>query len=346
MVWRKDEVYRGHVPAQAVAFKGDDMKILPRIIALTILGSTIVPAAAQQYPARAVRMLVGFPPGGGTDIVGRIVAQKLSESLGQQFVVDNRGGATGMLAADLAAKAPPDGYTVMMAHIAAMSILPSLYRKMPYDVARDFVPITLAAIGPNLLVVHPSLPVRSVKDLIGLAKARPGDLYFASPGSGSVQHLSGELFKLQAKVNMVHVPYKGSGQSIVDLIAGHVQLDFDAVPPVLGFVRQGKLRALAVTSAKRSTLLPDIPTVNESGVPGFDMGTWWGLVAPAAVNKEIVAKLHAESVKVLKLPDVREKLANVGAEPGGNTPEQFGAFIRSEAEKYARRAREANIKIE
>ena len=323
------------------------MKTWIRVSALLFAVLSVAgPAAGQQYPARPIRMLVGFPPGGGTDIVGRIVAQKLSENLGQQVIVENRGGATGLLAAELAAKAAPDGYTVMMAHIAAISILPSLYPKMPYDAAKDFAPITLAAIGPNLLVVHPSVPVKNVKELIALARARPGQLHYASPGGGSVQHLSGELFKLQAKVDMLHVPYKGSGQSIVDLIAGHVQLNFDSVPPVLGHVRQGRLRALAVTSANRSALLPEIPTVNESGLPGFDMGTWWGLVAPAAVNKDVVAKLYAESIKVLKLPDVRDRLANVGAEPGGNTPEQFGAFIRSESVKYARIVKDANIKID
>ena len=308
--------------------------------------SLAAPVSGQQYPVRPVRMLIGFPPGGGTDIVGRIVAQKLSENLGQQVVPENRGGATGMVAAELAARAAPDGYTIMMAHISAMSILPSLYPKMAYDTAKDFAPITLAAIGPNLLVVHPSLPVKNTKELIALARARPGQLHYASPGSGSVQHLSGELFKLQAKVDMLHVPYKGSGQSIVDLIAGHVQLNFDAVPVVIGHARQGRLRALAVTSEKRSALLPDIPTVSEAGVTGFDMGTWWGLVAPAAVNKDVVAKLYAESIKVLKQPDVRDRLANVGAEPGGNTPEQFGAFIRSESVKYARIVKDANIKID
>ena len=308
--------------------------------------SVAAPVSGQQYPVRPVRMLIGFPPGGGTDIVGRIVAQKLSENLGQPVVPENRGGATGMVAAELAARAAPDGYTIMMAHISAMSILPWLYPKMAYDTAKDFAPITLAAIGPNLLVVHPSLPVKNTKELIALAKARPGQLHYASPGSGSVQHLSGELFKLQAKVDMVHVPYKGSGQSIVDLIAGHVQLNFDAVPVVIGHARQGRLRALAVTSEKRSALLPDIPTVSEAGVPGFNMSTWWGLVAPSAVNKDIVARLYAETAKVLKLPDVRERLGNVGAEPGGNTPEQFGAFIRSESVKYARIVKDANIKID
>jgi tripartite-type tricarboxylate transporter receptor subunit TctC len=304
------------------------------------------PAAAQQYPSRPIRMLIGFPPGGGTDIIGRIVAQKLSENLGQPIIAENRGGATGLVAAELAARAAPDGYTLMMAHISAMSILPSLYPKMAYDTAKDFAPITQAGIGPNLLVVHPSLPVRSVKDLIALARARPGQLHYASPGSGSVQHLSGELFKLQSKVDMLHVPYKGSGQSIVDLIAGHVQLNFDAVPVVLSHARQGRLRALAVTSAKRSALLPDIPTVSEAGVAGFDMSTWWGLVAPAAVSKDIIAKLHAETVKTLKLPEVRERLGSVGAEPGGNTPDEFGAFIRSETAKYARIVKDANIKID
>jgi len=314
------------------------------LIIVTVAGAG--PAASQQYPVRPVRMLVGFPPGGGTDIVGRIVAQKLSENLGQQVIVENRGGATGMLAADLAARAAPDGYTVMMAHIAAISILPSLYPKMPYDAAKDFAPITLAAIGPNLLVVHPSVPVKNVKELIALAKARPGQLHYASPGSGSVQHLSGELFKLQAKVDMLHVPYKGSGQSIVDLIAGHVQLNFDSVPPVLPHVRSGRLRAIAVTSEKRFSILPDIPTVTEGGVPGFDMSTWWGLVAPAAVSKDIIARLQADTVRVLRQPDVKEKIAFAGADTVGNTADQFGAFIRSESVKYARIVKEANIKID
>jgi tripartite-type tricarboxylate transporter receptor subunit TctC len=319
------------------------LKILTLLLAL---GALAGPAAAQQYPTRPVRMLIGFPPGGGTDIVGRIVAQKLSENLGQSIVPENRGGATGMIAAELAAKAAPDGYTIFMAHIAAMSILPSLYPKMAYDVSRDFAPITQVAIGPNLLVVHPSLPVKTTKELIALAKARPGQLHYASPGSGSVQHLSAELFKLQARVDMVHVPYKGSGPSLIDLIAGHVQLDFDAVPVVLGAARQGRLRALAVTSAKRSALLPDIPTISEAGLPGFDMSTWWGLVAPSAVNKAVVTRVHAETVKVLALPEVKERLGAVGAEAVGSSPDQFGAFIRAETAKYARIVKEANIKID
>ena len=323
------------------------MSSLLRFAILVFVGITFCgPAAAQQYPVRPIRMIIGFPPGGGTDIVGRIVGQRLSEVLGQQILPDNRGGASGQIAAELTAKAPPDGYTVMMAHIAAISILPSLYPKMPYDAARDFAPITLVAIGPNLLVVHPSVPVKSVKELVAFAKARPGQLHYASPGAGTVQHLAAELFKLQARVDMLHVPYKGSGQSIVDLIAGHVQLNFDSVPPVLPHVRSGRLRALAVTSEKRFSILPDIPTVTEGGVPGFDMSTWWGLVAPAAVSKDIIARLQAETVKVLREPGVKEKIAFAGADTVGNTADEFGAFIRAERAKYARIVKDANIKLD
>ncbi|MGH9576289.1 MAG: Bug family tripartite tricarboxylate transporter substrate binding protein [Terriglobales bacterium] len=323
------------------------MKTLQRVIILLFAFLAIAgPVAGQQYPARPIRMIIGFPPGGGTDIIGRIVGQRLSEVLGQQILPDNRGGASGQIAAELTAKAPPDGYTVMMAHIAAISILPTLIARLPYDPQRDFSPISLVAIGPNLLVVHPSVPAKSVKELVALAKARPGQLHYASPGAGTVQHLAGELFKLQAKVDMLHVPYKGSGQSIVDLIAGNVHLDFDSVPPVLPHVRSGRLRALAVTSEKRFSILPDIPTVTEGGVPGFDMSTWWGLVAPAAVSKDIIARLQAETVKVLRQPDVKEKIAFAGADTVGNTAEEFAAFIRAERAKYARIVKEANIKLD
>lgn len=314
--------------------------------ALCLLCVVSANALGQAYPAKTIRMIIGFPPGGGTDIVGRIVAQKLGESLGQQVIADNRGGASGQLAAELVAKAAPDGYTIMMAHIAAISILPSLVAKLPYDAQKDFVPITLAAIGPNLLVVHPSVPVKTVKDLIALAKARPGQLQYASPGAGTVQHLAAEFFKLQAKVDILHVPYKGSGQSIVDLVSGQVHMNFDSVPPVINHVRNGKLRAIAVTSAQRFSLLPEIPTVTEGGVPGFDMSTWWGLVAPAAVSKDIVARLHGETVKLLRQPDVKERIAFVGAETVGNTPQEFAAYIRAEAEKYAHIVKAAKIKVD
>ena len=312
-------------------------------LCLTCAAGTVL---AQAYPAKPIRMMIGFPPGGGTDIIGRIVAQKLGEALGQQIIVDNRGGASGQLAAELVSKAAPDGYTIMMAHIAAISILPSLVAKLPYDAQKDFAPVSLAAIGPNLLVVHPSVPAKNVRELVALAKSRPGQLQYASPGTGTVQHLAGELFKLQAKVDILHVPYKGSGQSIVDLIAGQVHMDFDAVPPVINYVRQGKLRALAVTSAKRFSLLPDIPTVEEAGVPGFDMSTWWGIVAPAAVSKDIISKLNSEMVRSIRQADAQDKISSVGADTVGNTPDEFAAFIRTETGKYARIVKAANIKVD
>lgn len=302
-------------------------------------------AQAQDYPAKSIRMVVGFAPGGGTDIIGRIVGQKLSESLGQQVIIDNRGGAAGQLAAELVAKAAPDGYTVMMGHIAALTVLPSLMPKLPYDVSRDFATVSLVATGPNLLVVHPSLPVKNVKDLVALAKARPDQLQYASSGAGSIQHLAAELFKLQAQIEILHVPYKGSGQALVDLMAGQVHMNFDSVPPVINQVRQGKLRAIAITAPQRSAMLPDIPTIKEGGIPGVEVNTWWGLVAPAAMNKDAVARLNSETVKLLRLSDVREKIANVGAEPVGSTAPEFAAFIRSETAKYAKIIKAANIKL-
>jgi tripartite-type tricarboxylate transporter receptor subunit TctC len=321
------------------------MKTILKAIALLMLAGAGA-ALAQQYPVKPIRMIIGFPPGGGTDIIGRIVAQRMSEGLKQQILPDNRGGASGQIAAELTAKAPPDGYTVMMAHIAAMSILPSLYPKLPYDPVNDFASVTLVAISPNLVIVHPTLPVKSIKELIALAKARPGQIHYESSGLGTVQHLAGELFKLQAKVNLLHVPYKGAGPAIIDLVAGHVQLGFDVIPVAGPQVKAGKLRALGVTSAKRSALFPDLPTVTESGVADFDMSTWWGLVAPAAVNKDVIARLNAETLRALGLPDVKERIAAAGADVVGNSPDEFAAFIRNERAKYARIVKEANIKLE
>jgi len=323
------------------------MKTLLRFTALLIAALPVAgPAAAQSYPSKPVRMIIGFPPGGGTDIIGRIVAQRMSEGLKQQIIPDNRGGASGQIGAELTVKSPPDGYTIMMAHIAAMSILPSLYPKLPYDPVRDFAPISLVAISPQLVVAHPSLPVKNIKELIALAKAHPGEIHYASVGNGTVQHLAGELFNLQAGVRMVHVPFKGGGPSALNLVAGHVQLSFDVIPVVIGHVKAGKLRPIAVTSEKRTPLMPEVPTVNESGLQGFDLSTWWGLVAPAGVGKEVVARLHGETVKALQLPDVKERIAANGADPVGNSPEEFAAFIRNERTKYARIVKEASIKIE
>jgi tripartite-type tricarboxylate transporter receptor subunit TctC len=322
------------------------MKTTLKAIVLLVLAAAGAGTFAQQYPAKPIRMIIGFPPGGGTDIIGRIVGTRLSESLRQQILPDNRGGASGQIAAELLAKAPPDGYTVMMAHISAMSILPSLYPKLPYDPVKDFAPVTLVAISPNLVTVHPTLPVKSIKELIALAKSRPGEIHYESPGLGTVQHLAGELFKLQAKVNLLHVPYKGAGPAIIDLVAGHVQLGFDVIPVAGPQVKAGKLRALGVTSAKRSGLFPHLPTVTESGVADFDMSTWWGLVAPAAVSKDIIARLHSEAAKVVRQKDIASRIAEQGAEAVGGTPAEFASFIGAERVKYARIVKEARIKIE
>ncbi len=318
--------------------------LLRAITLLIVVGCA--PVLAQTYPTKPVRMVIGFPPGGGTDIMGRIVAQKLAEGLGQQVIVDNRGGASGQIAAEVVSKAPPDGYTIMMAHIAALSILPSLYPKLPYDPVRDFAPISLAATSPNLVVVHPSLPVKSMQELIALAKARPDQLHYASPGRGTVQHFAGELLKKQAKVKMVHVPYKGSGPSTIDLIAGHIQIGFDVIPVALPYIKSGRLRVLAVGSEKRTSLMPDVPTVIESGVPGFTFTTWWGLVAPAAVNKDVIARLHAEAAKLLRLAGVKKRIMQNGAETVGNNPKEFAAFIRAERDKYLKIVKEANIRLQ
>ena len=322
------------------------MRVLLRFAVAFAAAWIAAQAAAQPYPAKPVRMVIGFPPGGGTDIIGRIVAQRMSEGLKQQIVPDNRGGASGQIAAELVAKAPPDGYTVMMAHIAAISILPSLYARLPYDPVRDFSPVSLVAISPQLVVAHPSLPVKNIKELIALAKKRPGEIYYASVGNGTVQHLAGELFNLQAGVQMVHVPFKGGGPSALNLVAGQVQLSFDVIPVVINYVKAGRLRPIAVTSEKRTPLMPEVPTVIEGGLKGFDLSTWWGLVAPAGVNKDIVARLHGETVKALQLPDVKERLAQNGADPVGNSPDEFAAFIRNERAKYARIVKDANIKLD
>lgn len=321
------------------------MKTILKTIALLLLAAA-GPALAQQYPAKPIRMIIGFPPGGGTDIIGRIVAQRMSEGMKQQILPDNRGGASGQIAAELAANAPPDGYTVMMAHIAAMSILPSLYPKLPYDPVRDFAPISLVAISPQLVVVHPSLPVKNIKELIALAKARPNEIHYASAGIGTVQHFAGELFNLRAGVKMVHVPFKGGGPSALNLVAGHVQLSFDVIPVVINQVKAGKLRPIAVTAEKRTPLMPDVPTVSEGGLKGIELATWWGLVAPAAVDKEVVTQLHGETVKALQQSDIRRRIADNGADVVGNSPEEFAAFIRNERAKYARIVKEANIKLE
>ena len=303
-------------------------------------------ALAQAFPAKAVRIVVPFPPGGGLDIVARVVGPKLTESWGQQVIVDNRAGASGMIGTEIAARAAPDGYTLIMGTMGNFAVNPYLFPKMPVDPLRDFAPITLVVAVHFVLVAHPSLPARNVKELIALAKARPGQITYASSGAGGAPHLAGELFKRMAQVNLIHIPYKGSGPSFQDLLGGQVSLTFDSLVQSLPYIKSGRLRALAVLGGKRSPLVPEVPTVAESGVPGYELTNWFGLAAPAATPRETIAKLHADFVKALQHAEVRERLTGMGADVVGSTPEQFGAFMRTESAKWAKLVRETGIRGE
>jgi tripartite-type tricarboxylate transporter receptor subunit TctC len=300
---------------------------------------------AQSYPSKAVRMIVPFPPGGGTDYTARLIGQKLSELWGQPVVIENRPGASTIIGSEIVVKSPPDGYTLLMGSVNH-TINPSLIAKLPYDTIKDFAPITVCVTAAYVLVTHPSLPVRSVKDLIALAKARPGEINYSSSGSSGPQHLAGELFKMMAKVDITHVPYKGGGPAVVALVGGHVQLQFSTPVSALPHVKTGKLRALAVTGLKRSDAVPGLPTVSEAALPGYEAVTWWGLLAPARIPRDIVHKVHNDVVKVLQAPDTREKLAREGVSPAGTTPEQFAAMIDKEIVTLGKVVKAANVKLD
>jgi tripartite-type tricarboxylate transporter receptor subunit TctC len=302
--------------------------------------------AADDYPNRPVRLILPFAAGGPSDIVSRLFAQKLSEALGQQFVVDNRGGAGGVIACELAARAVPDGYTLLMGAIGALTINPHLRQNLPYDPQRDFQPVSLLSSSPYVLLVTQSVPARSVKELVALAKARPGQLNYASGGVGTGNHLSGELFKLTAGVDLTHVPYKGASLAIGDLIAGQVQALFVNVLPAAPHVKSGKARALAVTSARRSVALPEVPTFAETGFPAVEASSSFGLLVPARTRAAIVVRLHGELARVARRPDVRERLEAQGAEVIGSTPEEFAAFLRSETVRWGKVIRAAGIKAD
>ena len=312
-------------------------------LALALLAVTAGTASAQSYPNRAIRMLVPSTPGGSVDTLARTVAPKLAEKWGQQVVVDNRAGAGGAIAGELLAKAPPDGYTLMMGTIAATATNVSL-QKVNYDPLRDFAPVTLVATQNLMLVVHPSVPAKSVKDIIALAKAKPGQLSFASAGNGTGGHLSGELFKLLAGIDLLHIPYKGVAPALVDVVAGQVSMTFASLLSGTPHYKSGRLRAYAVTGAKRSAALPELPTMQEAGVKGYESSAWYGVLAPAGTPADIVNKLNAEIVGILKQPETNERLSQEGAEPVGNTPAQFGAHIKSEIEKWRKVIRAAGIK--
>ncbi|MCW5576020.1 MAG: tripartite tricarboxylate transporter substrate binding protein [Burkholderiales bacterium] len=301
--------------------------------------------AADSYPLRPVRMIVAYPPGGGTDQVGRVMAEQLTQTLGQQVVVDNRGGATGNIGTELAARAVPDGHTLLMGNVAPNAVNVSLFKKLGFDPVKDFAPVSLVAITPNILVAHPSVPVKSIGELVALAKAKPGALNFPSAGVGSSSHLAGELLKSLAGIDMVHVPFKGGGPAMVATIAGEVQIMFATMPAAMPHVKSGKVRPVAVTTTKRSQAMPELPTIAEAGVKGYDAATWYGLLAPARTPKPVVDRLHADVVKILAGP-ARQRLEAQGFEPDGGTPAAFAAYIRSEIAKWAKVIRVAGIPAE
>ena len=321
-------------------------RILQRAAFFAVLALTAVGAPAQTYPTKPIRLVVPFPAGGTTDILAREVGQTLSASLGQPVVIDNRPGAAGNIGSELVAKSAPDGYTLLMGTVGTHAINPSLYARLPYDHVADFAPVILVARVPNVLEVTPSLPVYSVADLIKLAKQSPGRINFASSGSGTSIHLSGELFKTMAGVDMTHVPYKGSAPALTDLIGGQVQVMFDNLPSSLPQIKAGKLRAIAVTSTQRAPALPDVPTIAESGLPGFEATSWFGVVAPAGTPPAIVARLNADVNQWLQTPDAKEKLLAQGAAAAGGSPEQFAAYIRAETEKWAKVVKASGAKVD
>ncbi len=302
--------------------------------------------SGQAYPAKAVRMIVGFPAGGTSDIMARLTGQKLSEAWGQTFIIDNRPGAGGNIGTELVAKSAPDGYTLLVSPGSTLTSNPAVYSKVPFDTVRDFAPVTIIAGVPNALVVHPSVPVKNLKDLIALAKSRPGQLAYASTGAGQSTHLSAELLKLSAGINMIHVPNKGSAPALTDVVAGQVSVMFDNLPSVLPFIKSARLKPLAVSSATRSRALPELPTVAESGLAGFDVTVWFAVLAPAATPREIVNRLNTEIVKAIKTQDMRERLAQQGADPVGNTPEDFAAVIKRDLAKWAKVVKDAGIKLD
>ena len=304
------------------------------------------PASAQPYPTKPIRFIVPFAPGGSTDTLARTIGQKLSDSMGQQVVIDNRSGGNGNIGMGIVAHAAPDGHTIVLGYIANLGIGPSLIANLPFDPVKDYAPITQLAVSPNIFVAHPSVPARSFKEFIAYAKANPRKINYASAAVASVGHLAGELLNTAAGIEMQHVPYKGSGQAVIDLLAGQVQVMFSGLSSVMPHVKGGKLRPLAMTGAQRSAAVPDVPTIAESGFPGFEATAWYGVLAPAGTPKSVINRLHDEIVHVLKLPDVKERLENVGFELVGGTPEAFGAYIQSEIRKWAKVVKASGVKAE
>lgn len=315
--------------------------LLPGLAVLLAWSVPALPAEGQSYPNKPIRLLVGFAPGGGVDTSARAVAIPLGAALGQTVVVDNRPGAAGNIAADMVAKAVPDGYTLLMANSTISN--PTLFKSLPFDVRKDLDPVALIAIGPSVLVVHPSMPVKSVKEFIAYAKSQPGKLSYGSGGVGNITHLEMELLNSMTGTRLTHVPYKGTAPALLGLVSGEVQVVFSSIPTALGQIRAGKIRALGVTIRKRSSVLPDVPTLDEAGVPGYDAASWYAVLAPAGTPKPVVARLGKEIVQVMAMPDVRGRFANDGFEPAGTGPAEFGKFLRAELAKWDKAIKAAGI---
>lgn len=322
------------------------MHLMRQAAAVPVFAMLCCAAAAQNFPAKPVRIVVPFPPGGGVDIVARVVAPKLTAQYGQQVIVENRAGAAGIIGTEFAARAAPDGYTWALATLGNLAANKHLYAKMAVDPLKDLAAVTQVVDVHFVMVAHPSLPAKTVPQLIALAKARPGDITFASSGAGGAPHLGGELFNRLAGVKITHVPYKGSGPSFADLLGGHVSLTYDSLLQALPYIRDKKLVALGVLGAKRAAALPDVPTIAEQGVKGYALTNWFGLVVPAATPKELVMRIHGDFTKVLQEREIRDKISAMGADVVGNSPEQFAAFWRNESDKWGQVIREANIRAE
>ena len=320
--------------------------LLYRLLWVALAMANVYPALAETWPTRPIRFIVPFAPGGGGDVVGRIIGQRMSEQLGKPLVIDNRAGGGGTLGCELAAKAAPDGYTLLLGNVGPIAVGPALYPKLAYDPVRDFAPVTMIASFPNLLVANPGLPFKTVPELVAYAKSRPGALNFASAGAGTSTHLAGELFKSVAGIDVVHVPYKGGAAAMTDIIAGQVAYYFGTMPSSMPLAKAGKLRALAVTSLTRSPAAPEVPTIAESGYPKFETAAWYGLMFPTGTPREIVARTNAATMSVLALSDIRERLVHEGSEPMGSTPAQFSAYIKAEIAKWSGVVKAANLKAD
>ncbi|MGZ5142128.1 MAG: Bug family tripartite tricarboxylate transporter substrate binding protein [Burkholderiales bacterium] len=324
------------------------MNVLRRCCVAAALACAAISGSlhAQAYPTKPVRWLVPFPPGGGTDVISRALAQKLTEAWGQQVIADNRPGSGGTIGLAAAAKLPADGYNIVLGQLANVAIAPALYAKLPYDPVKDFTPVTLALTSPLILVAHPSLPAKNVRELFALAKAKPDSVTFGSPGNGTTGHLGTEIIKTAGGVKMTHIPYKGASPAFTGLLSGEISVYMSSIQPAIPMLNAGRVRALGVTSAKRMATLPNVPTISESGLPGYEVTNWYGVMMPAGVPKDVLTKIHGDLVKVLKMPDVQQRFQSEGGDTTSNTPEQFAAFIKTEIAKWGKAVRESGAKVD